>query len=302
MKQIVLYSFTLFLLACGQVSTQSNQAKKENPNSNSLIETVKGQRTIGDLNDILNRIRTINEVQDEHIGFAGAESENFKNYLNLKSKANIAELINLTDDTNSVVACYASWALIDKSYNDLPSVFIKFFNNDKYVSTFSGCIKSSDLLSSEFYHRYWNRVSEKANDKTLFTLDSLVLFSDKSYWLLTVRALKNRVYPTTFNKRIEYLAFTKANIDAIAYLKNLNNKTYDEQIKQALVKYLQQTNFSGVGVTPYFETVNDILKYDNDKLKSVVLTKLKTDKFWENDEEHFLKMLKQYGIKYTDIK
>ena len=257
-----------------------------------------------DLSGIINKIQAINELQYENVGIDGAASDNFKNYLELKHKANTEQLIKLTDNPNAVVTCYASWALIDRSFNDLPSILIKFLNKDRDVSTFRGCIKSTNPLSSEFYHRYWNSIDEKLRptNKTLFTLDSLILYDDKSYWLLTLRALEDRVYPTSFNKRIEYLAFTKANKDAITYLQNLHDKTYDEKIKQALIKYLQQTNFSDVGVSPYFETVSELLKYNDEKLKDLVIVKLKNDTFWTMNEERFLSLLKEYNIQTADIK
>ena len=265
------------------------------------IASVHGQIQ-QDLSGILNKIKAINEVQYEHVGFGGTPSDNFKNYLDLKSKATTTQLIKLTDDNNAVVACYASWALIDNSFNDLPSILIKFLNKDKNVSTFSGCIKSSDPLSSEFYHRYWNSVNEKATDKTLFTLDSLILYNDNCYWLLTTRALEDRVYPASFNKRIEYLAFTKANKDAISYLKKLNNKTYDEQIRQATIKYFEETNFSNVGIDVYLETIKELLNYNDEKLKPLIIQKLKKDTFWRPFEKEFSDVLLKYGIKLTDIK
>lgn len=267
------------------------------------LSTAYGQKE-QDLSGIINKIKAINEVQYENVGVAGTPSDNYKNYLVLKSKANTKQLVKLTDDTNVVIACYASWALIEKSYNDLPSILIKFLNKDRDVATFSGCIKSSDPLSSEFYHKYWNRIDKQLRpaNKTLFTLDSLILYKDNCYWLLTTRALENRVYPTTFNKRIEYLAFTKANKDAITYLKKLNDKTYNEQIKQAVIKYFRQTNFQNVGITPYLETMTELLNYQDQELKDLIIAKLNQDKFWRSFKEDFLALLKKYGINEADIK
>lgn len=265
------------------------------------IAFVHGQEQ-QDLSAVLNKIKAINEVQYEYVGFAATPSDNYKNYLDLKSRATSTQLVELTDDNNAAVACYAGWALIDNSNKDLPSIFIKFLNNDKNVSTFNGCIKSLDTLSSEFYHRYWNGVSEKSTDKTLFSLDSLILYKDNSNWLLITRALENRIYPTSFNQRIEYLAFTKTNKDAINYLKKLNDKAYEEPIKLATIKYFKETDFNKVGISVYLETLKELLNYNDEKLKPLITEKLKKDIFWRSSEKEFTKVLAKNGIQLTNIK
>lgn len=256
------------------------------------------------VDDIVKKIASVNELQDKHIGFAGSESEQYKNFELLKSKADIDELLKLIDNKNSVVACYAAFALVDKSYNDLSSIYLKFLNNDKEIATFSGCIKSNDKISSEFYHHYWNSVNEneRENDKQLFKLDSITLYRKKSYWLLIARALENRVYPLTFNAQIEYLAFEKVNNDAIFYLSNWYKAQYKDKIEQALLLYLKQTDFKNTGTTDYYQVIAELFKFRDPDINKKILEKLKTDKHWTMEKQLFIPLLQDNGIYESDIR
>jgi len=151
------------------------------------ISTACGQS----VDNIVRKIADVNEVQYEHVGIAGQPSENYEI---LKEKADIPTLLELTENKNPVVSCYASWALIEKEYSDLATIFSKYLNSDKSVATFSGCIKSEDNLSSEFYHRFWNKTTDKRTNQTLVKLDSLILYNNNPYWLLLTRALENCIF------------------------------------------------------------------------------------------------------------
>jgi hypothetical protein len=262
------------------------------------ISTACGQS----LDNIVRKIADLNEVQYEHVGIAGQPSENYQNFEKLKEKADIPTLLELTENKNPVVSCYASWALIDKEYSDLATIFSKYLNSDKSVATFSGCIKSEDNLSSEFYHRFWNKTTDKRTNQTLVKLDSLILYNDNPYWLLLTRTLENRVYPKSYNQRIAILAFDKGYKEAIFYLSNWYKAEYNDQLRHALVKYLKNTNFKDVGTTPYYETVAELLKFNDEKIKETVIEKLKKDRHWEYDKEKFKFLLDQYYIYQSDFK
>lgn len=261
------------------------------------ISTACGQS----VDNIVRKITDVNEVQYEHVGIAGQPSENYQNFEKLKEKADIPTLIQLTENKNPVVSCCASWALIDKGYSDLAAIFSKYLNSDKSVATFSGCIKSEDNLSSEFYHRFWNKTTDKKTNQILVQLDSLILYHDNPDWLLLTRALENRVYPKSYNQRIANLAFDKGYKEAIFYLSNWYKAEYIDQLRQALVKYLKNTKFKDVGTTPYYETVAELLKFNDEKIKETVIEKLKKDRHWEYDKEKFKFLLDQYYIYQSDL-
>ena len=266
---------------------------------------MNGSQVFGQVNDlrtIVDKIAEINELQHEHVGYAGAESENYKNFEQLKDVASVKELVQLTDNKNATVACYAGWALADKTYLDLATILNKFIMNDKQVATFSGCIKSQDNISSILYHRYWNNVDEtqKSSDIILIKLDSIVLYSENPDWLLLKRALGNRIYQEPYKSQIVILAFDKGHRDAIFYLSNWHKAEYVDRIKVALVKYLKKTDFKSTGTTDYYKTVEELFKFKDPEIKKEIITKMKEDRHWENKKERFKFLLSDYYIYNID--
>lgn len=173
------------------------------------------------LSEIIDQIKRVNEVQEQYIGEAGHESENYKNYIKLIKSSDTQQLLNLTDHENEAVASYAGWGLISTQYNKLPELMNKFLRANKEVATFAGCVKGNEPIADVFYFKYWNLVNDKkrATDKALFEMDSLIIYSDKADWVLLMRALENRVYPESYNQRIKYLASEKHSDSAGEYLK-----------------------------------------------------------------------------------
>ncbi len=171
---------------------QSQTKKKFQVKKTQLVDTFYTQKTPDRLKEIVSNISSINVVQSKHIGMGGTESENYKNYLKLRETATIKELLELTDNKNSVVACYAAIALADTSYQDLKTIFKKFLFNQRYVETQSGCIGMTQKIYYEVYAKYWSKVevSLKSTDKILFQLDSLAMKSKDTF--LQSLAIKNR--------------------------------------------------------------------------------------------------------------
>lgn len=254
------------------------------------------------LTTIVVKIAKINEVQQEHVGFGGSESENYKNYIQLKNIATTDELVQLTDHKNATVACYASWALADKVYPDLKMIFQKFILHDRQVGTFSGCIKSKDNISGELYHRYWNSVniSKRKTDKILLELDSIVIFNKNPYWLLLNRALENRVYVEPYKMQISNLAFKQGQIGAVFYLCNWHKAEFADKIKSALVKYLNETEFKNTGTTDYYKTVEELFKFNDSEIRKAIIAKMKKDRHWEMEKERFKYLLSDNYIYNID--
>ncbi|HRF79611.1 MAG TPA: hypothetical protein PL070_05950 [Flavobacteriales bacterium] len=246
-----------------------------------------------DLADVVDRIAKINEVQGEHVGFAGIESENYKSFIQLKGLATINELVQLTDNDNATVSCYASWALADIPYAELPAIFAKFILRDREVETFRGCIKSQDIISSSLYHRYWNSVNqqERPTDRVLIELDSIVLFNHSPNWLLLSRALENRTYTEPYKEQIALLAFEQGRKEAILYLSTWHRAEYVNRIKPALVAYLKNTSFKNTGTTDYYRTIEELFKFNDAEIRKVIITKMKKDRHWEKEKGRFMYLL-----------
>lgn len=263
-----------------------------------LTQIVCGQN----IDSIVSKIAKIDEVQYEFIGLAGKASENYSNFLNLKKNTDNETLLKLIDHKNPVVSCYAGWALIDKDYQNLPSIFSKFLKSDKSVRTFSGCIISENNLSSEFYHRIWGKTEDKKSNQLLETLDSLIIYSNNPDWLLLTRALENRVHPKEYNNQIANLAFKENYKEAIIYFSNWYKAEYKEQIQKALLKYLKRTNFRSVGTSAYYNIVDELLKFNDNEITDLVIEKLKKDRHWEYSKDKFKYLLEEYNIYESDLK
>jgi len=99
---------------------------------------------------ITDAIAKYNSVDGKAVGYAGVRSEQWNRYEKLEQDATDAELITLTDNTNSVVRCYAFQALVNrKSPNALP-VLAKHLKDTASVDTCFGCIIGSEKVSDYF--------------------------------------------------------------------------------------------------------------------------------------------------------
>jgi hypothetical protein len=300
MKQFTNLLFVITLLISSRSIGQTDNSKEQIITAANLTQadSIGFQETPKKLSDIVARIAKINEVQSAHIGFAGVKSDNYSNFLELKKIATTDDLLILTDNRNAVVACYAGLALADRSFPDLKTIFLKFLRQKRAVTTINGCTISKDDISNELYHRYWNNVADKAkvNDKLLLQLDSIILYNDYSHWLLMVRAFKNRIYPASHKNRIEELAFKHDNREALFYLCTWYRADHYVNIKQSLITYLKKTDFKKTGISDYYRTLDELLKFKDSEIETIIVQKLKKDKHWKHEEQRFISLLGDYSI------
>jgi hypothetical protein len=284
--------------ALSSIQVNTNQKFKDIIDTSSLefIETPEK------LKEVVAKISEINEVQTEYINGVRTISENYRNFTQLKKVAKNIDLVDLTRNKNATVACYAGWALADKSYSKLKSIFIYFLSNDREVMTMSSIIYPS-LLSNELYFRYRRsiKLNKLPQDKILLQLDSTILYLQNPDEQIIKSALSNRKFKEQYRSQIEYLAFNKDVIYAIFYLNRWHKLEYADQIKTSLLKYLNNTNFERIRTDIYFETVCDLLEYNDPLIKEQVIEKLKFDRRWEFDLERFKKILVEYSI-YEQVK
>jgi hypothetical protein len=252
------------------------------------------------IDEIVNGFISAKMVQYEHIGRGSTKSELYQDYKLLVEMASVEKLLELSTHENPIVRCYAGWGLIDKKYENLESVFEDFLNNDAKILTQRNDILDDDKLSDEFYHRYWNFVENKSEDKMLFNLDSIILSNQNADWLLISRALENRIYPRSYHKQIEHLAFDQHDFSALFYLSNWYKAEYKEQLKIGLVEYLKSTNFKDVGVTPYFQVINELFKFNDKEIEKIIVDKLRKDTQWKFEKQRFLDLLNDNSL-YEEV-
>jgi hypothetical protein len=247
---------------------------------------------------IVAKIAKINEVQGPFVGLGGNESENYPNFVDLIRTASVDELVQLSKHTNNTVACYASMALAERSFPDFREAFARFVKHDREVKIFSGCIRSTSSIAIQIYFHYWNTLDKdsRSSDEHLQELDGLILFSKRANRILLPLSLKNRVYADVYKYRIAELAFNEGEIDAVAYLYRWHKSEYEDQLKAAILKYFETTDFSQTGLADYYETVYALLGFEDASLHPKIVAKLREDKHWMNAKGRFEELLQTYHV------
>lgn len=226
-----------------------------------------------------NEIANFNEVQGSNIGYAGEPSKQYGNYEALLKIASDEELIELTKDTNYVVATYACFGLIKRENPYLIEAFSRFLKKDQRVNVMYGCSGGEDFVSNQLYYNYYNKVKFEnfedikhlQNDETLLRLDSIILASNNPAWDFQKQMYENRMYEDDYLSLIEKQAFERENIYAIEYLFKNNSHQYKFQIINALKKYLKKDHIAPI----YYDIIFEILlSYDLDELNLLLKDEL----------------------------
>jgi hypothetical protein len=254
-----------------------------------------------DIDKIITRFIQAGEVQYEFVGYQ--KSDLYQDFEKLRDNSDREFLVGLTTHENPIVKCYASWALADLDYPQIDEVFKSFLAKDDTFTMHNSDMKDFESLSVSLYHRYWNRMNsqEKEKDKKIQKLDSIILYSPNTDWLLTRRAFDKRNYPRSYHPRIEELAFDEHNKSAIFYLSIWYKAEYHQELKTALTEYLNNTEFENVGVKEYYQVVFELLNFKDEKTKAIIVSKLRTDLHWKNDRQRFISLLNDHSIYDPDL-
>lgn len=241
-----------------------------------------------ELSELINDISEISIVESKNINYGGELSENYQYFEEIKKVATTQELVKLTNSENGVIACYASWALVDNSYEDLDIIFEKFIKSDIEITFQSGCVIYNDNIYHSIYSRYHQKnYVTKENDKVFIKLDSLILYQYDTLETLVYHALDNRHYDRTYNEQISSLAFNKMNMDAVFYLAKWYRAEYSEELKLSLTKYLNENTFSENELTLYFKTVKILIDFNDEEIDTIIRGKINTDTSWLKQKEKF---------------
>jgi hypothetical protein len=188
--------------------------------------------------------------------------KNVPRYQALLLKANLKELIALTDYPKPTIRCYAYIALIEKDYPDIHKVFYKHQNDSSLVTSGQGCIIATQSVASfmiEQLNPRWAKTKYRFSQKEFQKIKREIEKRDE------ILIEKNQ---TESDKRLARY-FEKR--DSIIKLYKHENLLYDQQYrgishsgdpdfneKRKLVsKPLKIQEFDGNAlVTAYFE-VND---------------------------------------------
>lgn len=285
-------------MACGQVNEVPLSSNVE-PHTEDTLRALE-------LDRLVSSIAAENRVDSRGVGIAGVRTAQYDRYVSL-TQWPIPDLRRLTLHSNLAVRCYAGWALAEKEYPGLDTVFVEFLKEKEMVETFSGCIRSQDPLASQLYHAYWNHlrlrepgVPEVAalNDPLMLRMDSIVLYSQGVYWLLLTRALENRVYPDRFNGRIAELAFRDEDLDAVYYLYRNARDSFAEDFRSALIDQLRKPK---LWPNEYLDVATMVFGLDDPHLKDKLLSRMRSKANWKHSKAEFETLFKQYGIALPSI-
>src|SRR5690554_2959003 len=172
---------------------------------------VSGQEIRPEVKKLVHKIQKVNQLNSKRVGFTGAITEQYLDFEKLREKATKDELLKLLEYENSVVKAYSAWALVDKMYPNLASLFVEFLNSGETVRTQHGCIVTDSEISSEFYNRVaYQHIHNKLtpSDSLFFLsqkeqLDSIILYGERNNYFLRNALLGNNANPDTY-ERIRY--------------------------------------------------------------------------------------------------
>ena len=134
----------------------------------------------------VSKIEKVNEVMDKAVGNAGIRPEQYDNFTELQKRATKDELVELTNYPNSVVRCYAIWALYYDSSANLFPIIIRHLNDTTSIKTQFGCIGSREKVGDFFINvvtpQYIDLDLKKLSDSELIALDSILVYTPNTLY------------------------------------------------------------------------------------------------------------------------
>lgn len=249
------------------------------------------------LDTIAAEIRQYNQLDFQATGPAGSPGINYQRFEALKALATPEELVEMTYDTNSVLACYAGWALVDIHYPQLSHIFERFVDSNAQVKCFYGCRKYTNTVASAFYHHYRSAVKDQHQqnaDTILLQMDSIILYKNMAPFFFA--AFQNRCYPSTYLPQIEILAFEQKAVDAQLYLNKWYKAQYQTSLKTALLEQLTLSLKNPSRIQQIYTLLEATLSFDDDAVNASIVTLLSQYDRWRREEEMFYELLESHDI------
>lgn len=216
------------------------------------------------ISEIVKDIAKTNVLMGSAVGIAGNRSEQWDRYEVLRSKATDDELLSLTNDTNTVVRCYAFQALAEKNYVDVSPVVIRHLSDTATVHTLFGCLggseKVGDFMLRKVYSKCGNDYNYHLSLAHRATVDSLLLYGSDNR-LDTRDMVISRIDPLKrYYVRIRQLAITEKNKAAVVALSKYKKQQDIPLIKELFndpnsqeLGFAAVTNFPDRSFYPFLE-------------------------------------------------
>ncbi|WP_426278915.1 hypothetical protein ACN9MN_06720 [Chryseobacterium sp. S-02] len=245
------------------------------------------------LRSIVKQISEINTYETGVLAKGQEKSENSENFKKLTEIASDDELRSLLNNKNKTVAVYAAVGLLNRKPELLEEIFQKILHLKSKVHTQNGCIFGDQNPAEPLYDVYCRSLNfkEVRTDLKLRKLDSLIIFNSNSPESLLQEAFRYRVYPKSYRKRIEDLAFKNHKIDAVRYLNHWHKGDYADGIQKEFISMLKNDSLS------YNKKMilSALLSFRNSENRELVLDYIKKDTLFIDDHE-IAKELESNGI------
>lgn len=245
------------------------------------------------LRHIVRQISDINTYETGFLSKGREKSNNFENFRKLNEIASDDELLSLINNKNKTVAVYASIGLVNRKPELLDKIFQNFLNLKIQIHTQDGCIVDDQNPAEPLYRAYYRslKIEDSKTDLMLQKLDSIIIFNSNSPESLLQEALRYKVYPKNFRKRIEHLAFQNHEISAVKYLSHWHKGDYSKFLQEEFISMLKNDSFS----YSKRKVFSELLSFRNPAHKKFILNYLRKDTLL-NDEYEIIWQLNDNGI------
>ncbi|MFP7655716.1 hypothetical protein [Chryseobacterium proteolyticum] len=283
-KIFIIIISTVFLFSC--------KKEKEPVYSDLLIDTwysskdaiVDTLRVPQHLRNIVKRISSINTYQTDVLGNGMEKPGNAENFKKLVQLASEDELLSLINNRNKTVAVYASVGLLERRPEKIDKIFSNFLNLKTTIHTENGCLVGDLNPAEPLYQKYLYSLPGKnrQSDQLLKKLDSIIVFNVNSPESLLQEVFRYKIYPKSYRKRIETLAFKDHKISAATYLSRWHKGDYSELLQKEFISMIKNDTLIGVQKKIYLK---ELLSFRNARNKEFILNYLKKDTLFRNDFE-----------------
>lgn len=132
-----------------------------------------GQNISKQTRNIVNSIRSVNELNYDEINEEGKKSAQYFNFTKLNKIATPDELVYLANnDTSNVVKGYALWALIKKKHPSIEPLYENSVKSKNYVVTDIAGIETTVFIYDYMRYKLSKEMSKQKEDSTYLALNN----------------------------------------------------------------------------------------------------------------------------------
>ena len=183
--------------------------------------------------NIINSIRTIDEIRYNDINNNGLRSPQYFNYIKLLNNASKEELLYFTNDTSEIVKGYIYLALLDRQDKEIESFYIRSVQNKEKVVSYPKGIYTEILLSDFLRSKVYDKIIDSNYVATTDTFYNKMASNFDSILIMNYKWNESDVY-------IDYLIeSTSEDKEALSRRKSwLANSYFEHKIAKRDDAYL----------------------------------------------------------------